>query len=134
MLVTRQTAASDVDAYSSFPSPEPLPSSVMTSDGEWVRLSPEDVRIVGGCAFKGCPRGHPFLYLLTSHRNRGASLNRWVRSVARDLESPVNTHPKVRRHRCVNVTSNVVVSVSLLASPPRSSLPLCPGVRVRRHR
>jgi hypothetical protein len=47
-----------------------------------------------GCNFDGCGGSHPFVYLCTSHRNRGASLNRWLRSALKDLESSVNEHPR----------------------------------------
>ena len=59
----------------------------------YVRLTPAEVRITGGCVFKGCPAGKPFVYYVTSYRNRGASYNRWVRSVVADVTSPVNQFP-----------------------------------------
>jgi hypothetical protein len=34
-----------------------------------------------GCAFDGCPGDGPYVYMLTSHRNRGAHLNLWIRSM-----------------------------------------------------
>ena len=57
------------------------------------RLADKDVRTLGGCSFHGCPAGHPFVYYLTSHRNRAASYNRLLRSLAMDLASSVNRHP-----------------------------------------
>ncbi len=59
----------------------------------YVRFQPAEVRVSGTCSFDGCPAGHPFVYFMTSYRNRGASFNRWVRSVLSDVQSDVNTHP-----------------------------------------
>ncbi len=62
-------------------------------DIPYVALAPAEVRVTGGCVFDGCPAGHPFVYYMTSYRNRGASYNRWVRSVLEDVRSPVNKVP-----------------------------------------
>ena len=59
----------------------------------YVRLQPSEVRVTGGCQFKGCPSTQPFVYYTTSYRNRGASFNRWIRSVLSDVQSDVNTFP-----------------------------------------
>jgi hypothetical protein len=83
----------------------------------YVRLRPDEVRIDGGCKFEGCPAGKPFVYYLTSYRNRGASLNRWLRSAAVDIKSDVNTFPA----QCVchgvadynDVTSGVPLEAAL---------------------
>ncbi len=66
---------------------------LLVEDIPYVTLAPEEVHIDGGCVFKGCPRGHPYVYYMTSYRNRGASYNRWVRSVLADVQSPVNKVP-----------------------------------------
>jgi hypothetical protein len=84
---------------------------------QWVRLRPDEVRIDGGCKFEGCPAGKPFVYYLTSYRNRGASFNRWIRSVVVDIKSDVNTFPA----QCVchgvadynDVTSGVPLEAAL---------------------
>ena len=48
---------------------------------------------VGRCAFRNCPDTSPFVYFVTSHRNRGDSLHRLLASVLDDVFSGVNKHP-----------------------------------------
>ena len=74
---------------------------------------PSEVRVTGGCVFDGCPVGHPFVYVLTSHRNRGASYNRWVRSVLEDVRSPVNKVPSQCLCMAVADYNDVVSGVPL---------------------
>lgn len=46
------------------------------------------------CTFQGCPSGGPFLYVATAYRNRAASYNRWLRTFAIDIQSPLSpVHP-----------------------------------------
>jgi hypothetical protein len=76
---------------------------------------------VGACAFDGCPASQPRVYYMTSHRNRGDSLNRLLRSIVVDVRSPNNTVPG----QCVclavadfdDVVIGVPVSVALLDWP-----------------
>jgi hypothetical protein len=49
--------------------------------------------LVGACRFQSCPAGQPHVYYMTSHRNRGDSLNRLLRSVVADVQSEVNVVP-----------------------------------------
>jgi len=71
----------------------PRKGNPIVRDIPYVALQPSEVRVAGGCAFDGCPVGHPFIYYMTSYRNRGVSYNRWVRSVVADVQSPVNKVP-----------------------------------------
>ena len=56
------------------PVPFPRPSAPYD-----VSTAPPVARPTNSCTFDGCPAG-PYLYLLTSHRNRGAHYNLWVRT------------------------------------------------------
>ena len=40
-----------------------------------------------GCKFEHCPPGDPYVYMMTSYRNRGASYNRWIRTLVGDVLS-----------------------------------------------
>ena len=45
---------------------------------------------VGRCHFTGCPASQPFLYFVTSYRNRADAYDRFVRTLADDMESSKN--------------------------------------------
>ena len=79
----------------------------------YVRLEASQVRTRGRCEFKACPSDKPFVYYLTSYRNRGAPFNRWLRSVLGDVQSDVNTFPV--QCLCIGVAdyNDVVTGVPL---------------------
>lgn len=48
----------------------------------------------GVCKFEGCPQQGPFVYYVTSNRNRGRSYNRWLRSAVLDAQQAKTVSPQ----------------------------------------
>lgn len=74
------------------------------------------MRASGRCAFRACSGGGPFVYIVTSVRNRGVALNRLLRTLAADIAASDNaTHP---------LGACVCLAVADFDDPPRLSVPV----------
>jgi hypothetical protein len=92
------------------------------------RVALPPLPIVWGCTFSRCPEGHPFVYYMTSLRNRGDVFNRWINTVKLDVEVMCSTLRPHGRRRVVTHVCRVASRCVALCC-----VVLCPQSDVNKH-